>query len=141
MQTKKTAPPGISNNTKQQLRPINAIQEVITKYHDCACALACQKQRSISFWLEFSFVSFLCFKTKKRKDISIDPNISIAGEEKEHYRQRGQTNYHDPVFLILFIGLKRKEEHSRHRRKLIDLSFYAYKFILYKNEYSILAAH
>jgi len=41
MQTKKTAPPWITNSTKQQLQPISSINNAITKYKDCSCALAC----------------------------------------------------------------------------------------------------
>jgi hypothetical protein len=36
-----TAPPCISNSTKQSLHPINSIKKAIIKYKDCSCAPAC----------------------------------------------------------------------------------------------------
>ena len=65
---------------------------------ECSCALACQNQRSIWFWLEFSFVTFLCFKTKKSKEKT--------------------NNYNSIQVLCSFFCLcKRKNERKAHRQR------------------------
>jgi len=66
-----SAPFGTSNNTQQKLRPIISMTKVIYKMPESSCALARQNQRSNWFCLEFSFVTFLCFKTKKGKNITL----------------------------------------------------------------------
>jgi hypothetical protein len=73
MQTKKTAPFGIPNNTQHKLRPITSVTKVIYKMPESSCALACQKQRSICFWLPFSlFLSFGQAKERKGNKASIN---------------------------------------------------------------------
>ena len=48
---------------------ISSMAKCFYKLSDSSCALARQNQRSNWFCLEFSFVTFLCFKTKKSKNI------------------------------------------------------------------------
>jgi len=71
MQTKKTAPFGIPNNTQQGLRPIISLTKSNYKLLECPCALARQKQRSpayAGFLAALFFVSFFwASKRKKRK--------------------------------------------------------------------------
>ena len=45
---------------------------------ESSCALARQNQRSNWFCLEFSFVTFLCFKTKKSKNITMQEHDDLT---------------------------------------------------------------
>jgi len=66
LQAIRTAPFGIPKNMQQKLRPIISLTKSNYKLSECSCALACQKQRSICFWLPFSL--FLSFgQAKERK--------------------------------------------------------------------------
>src|SRR6187399_1875238 len=65
-----TAPSRFLQSTKQILRPNITLLKGFSNHNDSSCALARTNGRSHSFVLEFSFVSFLCFKTKKRKVVS-----------------------------------------------------------------------
>jgi hypothetical protein len=66
MQTKKTAPFGGSNRTKQADSNYQFNPECNYKLFECSCALARPNQRSIWFGLEFSLLLSL-FQDKESK--------------------------------------------------------------------------
>ena len=102
MQTKKTAPFGIPNYTEQELLPITSLTKSNYKLSECSCALACQKQRSICFWLPFSlFLSFgqakernaieICFKSKT---YNIHPQMKPVYSRSTSPASGGQRSIH-----------------------------------------------
>ena len=69
MQTKKTAPFGISHNTKQPFHLINSVSKTNYKTSYSTCALARQNRRSILFCLDL-FVSF-SIKGKRKTNLHL----------------------------------------------------------------------
>jgi hypothetical protein len=80
MQAKKTVPFNVSNYTKQHLQPITPIKKCNYKKNDSSCALACQNQRSIWFWLHFSLV--LSFVQAKERTSSLYQDKEKKGTKK-----------------------------------------------------------
>ena len=60
-----TAPIWVSNSTKHVVRPTSSIRDVISKYNDCSCALACPAGgASGRAWF---FLVLFCIKAKKNR--------------------------------------------------------------------------
>ena len=72
MPGRNTAPFGVANNTKQNIRPDITLQKVFLNYSDSLCALARTNGRSHSFVLDLFFVilSDYLFPSREKEERS-----------------------------------------------------------------------
>ena len=90
-----TAPLGVSNSTKQQLRPNTTLLKDFLNYNDCSCALGGTNGRRHSFVLDLFFV--------------ILPDYLFPSSEKE---KRSECRYNSFTFSVLLAWTKRTKSSS-----------------------------